>query len=484
MTFNAFKFVWIVFVFLTIETLFSVPLLSWELALGGRHPLGGVCFALTTVLGPMFLIWRWRNISKAFLESLFARFSSIPIRPWLAVCFVIGIILRVLWAWQYPAPQRSDQATYFALARGLVESHRYGFPNGGLAYWPPGYPFFLSLWFFVFGFKAWVPLLANLSLFAGTLVAVERLARRIGGAPAARLATLLLVPWPTMVMIVGFAGKELLVVFLLCLVLLTYCDAADGAVRGSSTPKVFLSGLLLGITILTQPSFQLFPFVFVAYEYFCKEGWARAGFRLLALTFAICAVILPWTLRNHRVLGAWIPISTNGGDVLYRANNPLATGGYTPRGEQSLEGLDEVARGRAGFRLGLEWIRANPQKFLALGVRKQILFLGDDAQGAFETLKRGLGIEGIRYIAWKGISNLYWWFLWMLILLTLTVHWRSSLSGDALLATLMLSVFYLFTVHSVFESGAKYHEPLMGLVVILAGQVVAPRDSLNLSLPV
>jgi hypothetical protein len=473
MTFNPSKIIWIVFLGLTIETLFSVPLLSWELALGGEYPWGGACFALALTIGLAFLVWRWHERLRCILESSVAGLRNIPIGRWLAVCFAAGIFLRVLWAWQYPAPQRSDQATYFALARGLVESHQYGFANGGLAYWPPGFPLFLATWFFFLGFKPWVPLLANICLFGGTLVAVERLAQRIGGPSAARLATLLLVPWPTMVMIVGFAGKELLVVFLLCLVLLTFSSALECVGQGAEFALVGLTGLLLGGMSLTQPSFMLFAFVLIVYDYIRNRDLLRAGVRGLVAVAVLCAVILPWTLRNHRVLGAWVPISTNGGEVFYRANNPLATGGYTPKGEQSLDSLDEVSRGKVGFHLGEDWIREHPGKFLVLGMRKQILFLGDDAQGAFETLKRGLGIGGVRYAAWKAVSNMYWLSLWALILLMMATHWRTLMSQKPLLIALMLSVLYLVAIHSVFESGGKYHEPLIGIVAVLAAQVVA-----------
>lgn len=473
MTFKPTQITWIVFLILTVETLLSVPLLSWELALGGRHPLGGACFALAMLVGVIFLIWRWRETTRRFIASLLTRFEDIPIGVWLAVCFGAGVVLRVLWVWQFPAPQRSDQATYFALARGLVENHRYGFSNGGLAYWPPGFPLFLALWFFLLGFKPWVPLLANVCLFGGTLVAVERLAMRIGGPSASRLATLLLVPWPTMVMIVGFAGKELLVVFLLCLVLLTFSSAMQCVGQGTSFALVGVTGLLLGAMSLTQPSFMLFAFVLIVYDYIRNQDLLHAGIRGLVAVAVLCTVILPWTLRNHRVLGEWVPVSTNGGDVFYRANNPLATGGYTPKGEQDLDSLDEVSRGKVGFRLGKDWIRQHPGKFLVLAVRKQILFLGDDAQGAFETLKRGLGIGGIRYASWKAVSNLYWLALWALILLMMANLWRTSIPPRPLLTALMLSALYLVAIHSVFESGGKYHEPLMGIVAVLAAQVVA-----------
>jgi 4-amino-4-deoxy-L-arabinose transferase-like glycosyltransferase len=473
MTFNLTRVAWIVFLVLTIESLFSVPLLSWELALGGRHQLAGVGFGLSAAGGIGLFIWRWRATWKNFLESGVARFSKISVGQWLSICFALGVLLRLLWAWQYPSPQRSDQATYFSLARGLVESHQYGFPDGGLAYWPPGFPLFLAAWFAIFGSKPWVPLLANICLFGGTLVVVERLARRIGGTPASRLATLLLVPWPTMVMIAAFSGKELLVVFLLCLVLLSFTHALESTARGAQFAWVGLTGLLLGAMSLTQPSFLLFVFVLALYDYMCSRYLLRAAVRSVVTVVALCAVILPWTVRNHRVLGAWIPVSTNGGDVFYRANNPLATGGYTARGEQSLDSLDELSRGKVGFRLGVEWIRSHPATFLSLAFRKQILFLGDDAQGAYETLKRGLGIDGIRYALWKALSNMYWWGLWALILLMMATRWKSSFSQNTLLGALLLSVIYLIAIHSVFESGGKYHEPLMGLVAVLAAQVVA-----------
>jgi 4-amino-4-deoxy-L-arabinose transferase-like glycosyltransferase len=472
MTFNFAKIVWFLFLFLTIETLFCVPFLSWELALAKNLPLGA-CFSLALVAGIIFVLSRWKDSWNRILVSAVSRLENIPTGRWLLFCFVAGVILRILWVWQYPAPQRSDQATYFALARGLVERHQYGFPNGGLAFWPPGYPLFLAAWFFVCGFRPWVPLLANVFLFGGTLFTVDRLALKIGGTPPARFATLLLVPWPTMLMIVGFAGKELLVVPLLCLILLTFSRALESRSSYGGLAMTILSGLLLGAMSLTQPSFLLFVFVLIFYDCIRNRNLLGAGVRALFVVASLCAVILPWTFRNHRVLGAWVPISTNGGDVFYRANNSLATGGFTPKAEQNLDNLDEVTRGKVGFHLGVEWIRAHPRKFLQLAIRKQVLFLGDDAQGAFETLKRGLGIDGLRYVVWKAVSNLYWWSIWMLIFLMLLQKWRTPLPENALFITLILGVFYLVAMHSVFESGGKYHEPLMGLIAVLAGQVVA-----------
>jgi 4-amino-4-deoxy-L-arabinose transferase-like glycosyltransferase len=419
----------------------------------------------------ILLVWKWRDKWKELMGSFGALLTRMPASQWLTLCFVAGTVLRVWWRWEYPAPQQSDQATYFTLARNLIAEHQYGFADGGLAYWPPGYPFFLSVWFFIFGFGTWVPLVANLCLFGGTLVVVARLANRIGGERTARLATLLVVPWPTMVMITGFSGKELLVVFLLCAALLMYSSALDAATVPKELLFVVLAGLLLGAMNLTQPSFLLFPLVLIVFDYLHGHEIGRTVVRATLLVSMLFLVILPWTFRNHRALGAWVPISTNGGDVFYRANNPVATGGYTPRGEQNLADLDEVSRGKAGFRLGTEWIRTHPGRFLLLGVRKQILFLGDDAQGAYESLKRGLRIGGLRYAAWKAASNLFWWTIWAALLLVAASHLQRPLSANPLLVALVLSIFYLLAIHSVFESGGKYHVPLLGVLAVVAGQV-------------
>lgn len=58
-----------------------------------------------------------------------------------------------------------------------------------------------------------------------------------------------------------------------------------------------------------------------------------------------------WTVRNCTIFGTLVIISTNGGDVFYRANNPLATGGFTPIGEKDLKVYkgDELLWNRMGY---------------------------------------------------------------------------------------------------------------------------------------
>jgi hypothetical protein len=267
----------------------------------------------------------------------------------------------------------------------------------------------------------------------------------------------------------GLASKEMLVLFLLPLSLLLYFKSTEALSVVARFAWLTLTGVILGFSALTQPSLLLFPSVLFAYEWIRRHSPFRSLARLTCVTCAMLLVIAPWTLRNHHIFKAWVPVSTNGGDVFYRANNDLATGAFTENSNPQFEQLDEVTRSRVGYRLGKEWIRQHPARFFMLALRKQVLFLGDDSQGAYESLKRGLGINGIQYLAWKSISNLYWLAIWFLVLTGLQTNWnRYVRSMPPEFSAVQLSILYLWGIHSVFESGGKYHLPLIGVLAVMA----------------
>jgi glucose-6-phosphate-specific signal transduction histidine kinase len=50
-----------------------------------------------------------------------------------------------------------------------------------------------------------------------------------------------------------------------------------------------------------------------------------------ALVVALALLtVSPWTLRNHREMGAYVLVSTNGGITLLTGNNDSARGDFTP----------------------------------------------------------------------------------------------------------------------------------------------------------
>jgi 4-amino-4-deoxy-L-arabinose transferase-like glycosyltransferase len=470
------RLVWYVFALVALETLLSVPKLSLELAFGWLSPQTIIAIDLAVVLLVLVIIFKCHLWIAETLQRWSQTLARIRPKPWIVACILIGVALRVLWVSTFPSLLRSDGATYFSLARKLVEGLPYQDGSGKHAYWPPGYPFFLFPFFLAFGVHSWVPVLGNLLLFSATVPIVYRLAVEITDEQVGQFATLFLTIWPNYVMSAGWASKELVLVPLLPLAILLFIWALKSNGMGRSLIWGLLSGAVLGFAALTQPSTLLFPFLFLVYGFLRRERMSKTlmGFGLVLI--GIYAVVSPWILRNHRVLHEWVAISTNSGDTFYRSNNPLATGGYVFRGEKDLSALDEVQRSKIGYQLGKEWIKTHPGEFLALALRKQILLLGDDARGVYETLKRGLEITDKRYFVLKALANLYWWIIWMLISAAVWKHHRSVLSVRPEIAMLMVSFVYIYLIHSIYESGARHHEPFMGLLAILAAMLSYRKD--------
>jgi 4-amino-4-deoxy-L-arabinose transferase-like glycosyltransferase len=446
----------------TIEALFSIPKLSIESVrpdLSWLSYLVGVLLVLASA------------VAMRFAARGFARVGTLITRiepaSWIVGTLVIGIVARLFWVTLFPAVPRSDSATYVGLAYKMFRVGEYSVA-GTYAFWPPGYPLFLFGHFNLFGAHWWVPTVANFCLFAATLVVLWVLAQRIGGAIAARVATLLLALWPNYIFMTGLVSKENLVIFLLPLAVYLYLRSADSLREPLRIGAAAGAGLVLGAASLTQPAMLLLIVPIGLYELLELRNWRRSSIRLTCVGLGMIVVIAPWTMRNYRVFNRWVPISTNGGLVFYRANNPLATGGYIRHGEYNLELFAEAEWSPMGYKLGLDWIRNHPKDFLTLIWRKQALFLGDDASGAYETLRRERGDLNLAYVIFKALSQGYWLGLWFLCFAGAWLGRNSNRDQDRRLALMIMIVLCLFGIHSIFESGGRYHTPLIPIIAVLA----------------
>ena len=452
--------VWAVFTLVALEALFSIPTLSIETARPGTGPLA-YAVGLGVTLAVIYAV--------KLATSYFSRFASIvgqfDHKRWLLGTLILGLAIRVAWILLFPTPFQTDSRAYVGLAYKLYSVGEYS-ASGTFAYWPPGYPFFLFAHFKIFGAHTWVPIAANLWLYVATVLVVYALAKQLSINTAAPLAALLLTVWPNNVFMTGLASKENVLMFLLPLVVYLYLRSREAQRIEVRIGTSIGSGLILGMASLTQPSMQLMVAPIFVYELLVHRKRTGMATRLACLVLGMSIVITPWMWRNHRIFNQWI-MTTNGGLNFYRANNPAATGGYVARGEYNLELFPESEWSPLGYRLGFEWIRNNPGKFLTLVGRKQLLFLGDDSSGAYETLRRGRESVSPSYALGKFLAQLFWFALWTLIVAGLRLAWRSDAGRESRYLLLMLTVLYLFTVHSIFESGGRYHTPVNAIFALL-----------------
>ncbi len=463
--------------FLSVYAMYSIFYRGWALSVGEG---GASVVGIAGVLGGSLCAWFFRGEIGARLLDLSSQLTRVPARVWLFLVIMGGLLLRLAWIVLFPAPLLSDGMVQFDIARRLIESDIYMDARGERAFWAPGYPFLFYFFFLIFGVKEWVPTLLHLILFAVSVLVVWRLSLLVVGRAAARVATLVLVIWPNYITSSGVAGaKELVIVTLFSFAVWLYLKEAMQATDGTiSWLKTAVGGAFMGYTALIQPSFMLFPAVLLVLTFLQPMQWRRDIVRILFFTVGMAIIIVPWTVRNYQVFGEMVPVSTNGGDVFYRANNPLASGGFTREGARSFKGYAELERSRLGYQWGREWIEQNPSDFFKVIWKKQVLFLGDDSSGAYDTLKRGAISSTPAFVITKGLSNLFWFSFWIVMLGMVFQNFRLPLAANPAVLTMLLSFLYLFAIHSVFESGGSHHLSLVGMKAVLVAFAAGDRNLL------
>jgi len=180
----------------------------------------------------------------------------------------------------------------------------------------------------------------------------------------------------------------------LALLGLLWCFLSLHEARWRSWRAAATVGAFLGAAALLSASM-----VAVGACLFAASWWSAPGARKrvlsrgLLLASMAALVISPWTIRNYREMGDFIPLRSNFGLELAVGNNDKANGiGYDPSWEGSAGGdfpthpfrnpeereqllaMGERAYMEAKEREGIAWIRTHPGRFATLTLRRLFLF--------------------------------------------------------------------------------------------------------------
>jgi 4-amino-4-deoxy-L-arabinose transferase-like glycosyltransferase len=385
----------------------------------------------------------------------------------------MGLALRILWMVLVPPVQTSDFHRYMGAARNLLATHTYFEDLLGhhfRAFTPPGLPFFLAMGIGVLGDHSWVPGLLNCSLYILSSVAIAVMASRAAGWSVASWAVFLFAIWPSDIALTGLAASEPLFLCLFLFACLFLFLPEPTAFRWSAA-----CGIAAGFATLTRPTALTTPILWIGMLLLLGRG-SRKAKSVAVATLLMILTVVPWAIRNDRVLGTLVPVSTNGGDVFYRANNPLATGSWTAKGERDLSPYlgDEVRWNQMGFAWGKEWIASHPSEFLKLAVKKQNTFLGSDETGEYWALERAYPEKQQAGFIGKWVSDLWWFLLWIALAFSMLRYRRDFLHTPELTCLLLPFLYFLF-IHSVFESQDRYHIPGVPFVLIICALAFASR---------
>jgi 4-amino-4-deoxy-L-arabinose transferase-like glycosyltransferase len=236
---------------------------------------------------------------------------------WFAATTVAAALLRLFFVLKLPVIA-GDTLIYGDIAKCLVNNHMFGIERA--SGWEPtfirlpGYPFFLAFTFLIAGVDHYIgAMLFQLVFDVLTCFLVADIARRAIGERAARTAFLLAAFCPFLMNYVATPLSECLEVFTIAAAI----DCAMAALETRSLRWWVVCGIACAGAILLRPDGGLIlgciALPVLAYGFFGGSRGERTRRRelitaILLLGAVSLAPLVPWTIRNWRVLHVFQPL--------------------------------------------------------------------------------------------------------------------------------------------------------------------------------
>jgi len=251
----------------------------------------------------------------------------------LAAAAALVVRLILLWLTHSNANARpkfqvaGGEAANIALSLATGKGFFGPFPGYELAtaWLAPVYPFLWSLGFRIFNLnpssRILIGQILNCIFSAATCWPIHAIGKKLFGEKMGLASAWVWVFLPyAILMPLEWAWDQSLAALLLALIV-----QATLGLRESASPLAWSGyGLLWGLAGLVNPTLcGLFPFLLGWLIFQRRQSGWKSSFPLCAR--AVCMFILallPWTLRNHYVLGDWVFVKSNFGLEFWLGNNP------------------------------------------------------------------------------------------------------------------------------------------------------------------
>lgn len=388
----------------------------------------------------------------------------------LACVLLVGLLLRLGMAAAVRAdPVTGDAAEYAAIAKNLVARGEFAVvPGVPTASRPPVYPAFLTLfargtsdsWPAARFAEAFVDVGTAWLVYAFGVLAFRREAWALAGA-------LLYAVHPVFV---GYSVQILTEPVFLLAWMGTVCLWLK-ALEAPTAAWAAAAGLVTGLTILCRPNFIFFPPGAALLLALWHRGRPDLLRRLAILLVFAYAALVPWSIRNRLVMGAWIPVATMGGPALWCGAQPAPPDVQTRLNALSV-GRSEIEVDAEFYRMAKEDYRKNwravlsavPKRFLRFWLTSHSALFGSTepmsvyrAQGRWGPIAVRLALLALQ----AAVLALGAWGVW-----EMRRDWTPG-------CTLTVAAFGYYSLHLLtgYWTG-RYHLPALALLVAFSGASV------------
>jgi 4-amino-4-deoxy-L-arabinose transferase-like glycosyltransferase len=391
----------------------------------------------------------------------------------LAAIAILAFLLRGICIFLLPGEPQNDPAFFHRYAVNLLEGNGYG-QVSWRAFFPPGMSFLLAGWYSVTTPSPVAGQWLNAIIGTSWAFLVFAIGRRTIGERAGKWAALLIAIMPTLVLYSATLGYELVLGFIFLATIYLALLILDLPTYGLvlSVPL----GLLLGFGSLIKPICIPVPVLLVIWWLLLGLGKRSFSCGILTLASMAC-VITPWTLRNYRELGEFVLISTNGGVVLYSANNSHTDGSVSP--VERLPGeVNEVATDRLRSKAAIDWIKSHPSRFLRLMVNKALFTWGTSTQ--IMSVISGDRLTPNEEKLYMGFINVFWG---ALLVQVVTATFTTRVWHERRLYVAFAFLAYIFLIHVISEAMSRHHVPVIGVLVLIASAALSRDERSGLGHP-
>lgn len=342
------------------------------------------------------------------------------------------------------------------------------FAGNGMRYSPhdptaldrgPVYPYLVAgLFYLSGGYVVWIVQIAQALLHAATTMVVYLLGVRLYSRTIARRAQVLCAVHPILLWYTGRIWIETTHAFLLALTALVVVDVYTRP----GVLKAIKAGVFVGLTSLTKSVMLLFPLPLMLLMW---RKHRTSGLMYGATVLVTCvAMIVPWTLRNYSVSGAFVPVHTSlgfnllQGDVIgeqwpgrwcctldfWHAGQARADSLLQSRGITSFRGVEGD---RVLVREALQRYAEHPE-FLPRRIVANFFLFWSLSESPLKSLVVGL-------------------IQWALLLGGLVAYVRHGRYNANLLPIVAMTAYYV-AVHAFIVGWARYSAPIIPLLLLLA----------------
>ncbi|MBU1693438.1 MAG: hypothetical protein KKC51_05685 [Verrucomicrobia bacterium] len=420
------------------------------------------------VISRQAVITRFRMMIGKALDLL-TGFGFLSLALGIPALLQVGLVF-----WLQPSPS-FDGLFVLQEAEHLVRTGQ----MSPLTYYAPGQIWYYGLLFKLFGATPVVAQLGQLPLFLGMIFVFYGIARRSCSLATARIATLAMAFYPSMILY-ALVTPYYFYLYTLMILLMVGRWLAVATNRGG-VGAAFAGGLAAGAGALTKAVLLVAPVQALAFWLLSAKSFFQRRLWMAWLLFVVGMglVIAPWAWRNRQVFGEPILVCASGPLVFYSANNPESDGLYSPLPDEThIETPDEMVRHMRYCRDQAQaFILAHPGQFVRLALRKLLHTWGTETT-YIELINRGGEAmptldPALRFIAQSGWGALV--MLWAFVALRALRHrWQAS-PLELAAAILVLTK---WVVYSFYEGGARHHLPAVPLLILyVVSELAADKSS-------